>query len=369
MRGLKYAVPASIILWLLIAGAVAKADFATDYNKWKENGLTYGRQFCIQLTNPSCGNDCKLNHIYYDGEYVFRRLAEIHPSNSEELMGCANVARQVFLDYINRSGGFIQVPGYRNFTDGFFLGGDYLSVFNMSKEAAYARQESFGEDINNPELSREISYAIVSYINARKSGYEFNSLYSSRVSASFQHLAHWFDRNDAPYVRPFMVALTARGLIYNDETYPDSRTLPMLQTAASWLWDNTWIPSSRAFKYTDRIHSSGGVEPAPDLNLLIAPLYYWLYSKTGEVAWRDKGDEIFNGGVNGAFFNTGKQFNQSYFWMFEGIQWRTLGGAVIVTPTPTATPTRTPTAVPTCSMAKTVAAHHCRLEKLEAKVR
>lgn len=362
MRGLKYALPVSLLMWLLLGVAIAKADFTTDALKWKDNGKSYGLTLCARLRDSTCDNDCKLANIYYDGAYVFKRLDGLHPGNGFD--SCAVTASNIFKDYITRSGGALQVPGYRNFTDGFQVLGEYDWVHELSTKAAYARQEAFGEDITNPELSREISYAIVSYINARKGGYELNSLYNSRVNASFEHLAHWFDRGDAPYIRPFMVALTARAIIRHDEAYTDSRTLPVLRSAASWLWDNTWIPSSRAFKYTDRVVSSGGTEPAPDLNLLIAPLYYWLFAQTGEVSWRDKGDAIFEGGVNQAYFASGKQFNQNYFWTGEGLVWRSA-----VSPTPTPVPTATPTRTPTpCSMAKTVAAHHCRLEKLEKKL-
>lgn len=366
MKGIIYSIPLALLLWLLIVSAIAKADFQTDYNRWRDNAITQGRRFCAELSSTTCDADCRLNHVYYDGEKVFRKIQENF--GGTEWTACALKAHEIYLNYIG--GNALQVPGYRNFTEGLALGGDKATVYELSTKAAYARQESFGEDINNPDLSREISYALVAYIDAAKSGYQLNSLFGSRVNAAYAHFASWFDSNTAPYVRPFMVGLSARALIKSDQFRSDSRTLPVLQKAALWLWANTWIPGERAFKYTDRVHSSGGIEPAPDLNLLIAPLYYWLYAKTGEVSWRDKGDAIFEGGVNQAFFASGKQFNQNYFWMFEGIAWR---NSVVPTPTATATPTRTPTKTPTatptaCSTARSLAAHSCRLNRLEAKV-
>lgn len=364
MKGIIYSIPLALLLWFLIVSAIAKADFQTDYNRWRDNAVTYGRQFCAQLSSPTCDADCRLNHIYYDGEKVFRKIQSTW--GGTEWTACALRAHEIYLNYIG--GNALQVQGFRNFTEGLALGGDFATVYELSTKAAYARQEGYGEDITNPDLSREVSYAIVSYLSAREGGYELHNLFGSRRNASFSHLSHWFTLADAPYVRPFMVALTAKALIKADEQYPDSRTLPELSKAALWMWNNTWIPESRAFKYTDRVVPSGGTEPAPDLNLLIAPLYYWLYSKTGEVAWRDKGDAIFEGGVNQAFFSSGKQFNQNYMWAFEGIAWR--NSVVAPTPTATATPTRTPTATPTaCSTARSLAAHSCRLARLEAKVK
>jgi len=370
MKGIIYSLPLALLLWLLLATAIAKADFTTDYNKWRDNAVNYGRQFCALLSDPACGPDCQVASIYYDQEKVFRKIQSTW--GGAEWTACALKAQEVYLNYIG--GNALQVPGYRNFTEGLALGGDKATVYELSTKAAYARQESYGEDINNPDLSREISYAIVSYLDAENAGYPLNPLYDSRISAAFTHFNRWFVVGDVPYVRPFMVALSARALIRANAAHPDLRTVPVLRSAADWLWNRTWIQQSRAFAYTDRVHSSGGTEPAPDLNLLIAPLYYWLYSKTGEVVWRDRGDAIFEGGVNQAFFASGKQFNQNYFWMFEGIMWRTLGDAVVVTPTPTPTktPTRIPTATPTpapCSYARSLVAHDCRLKRLEEKVK
>jgi len=345
-------------LLILLFPSIALSDFPADYEAWKANAITHGRRFCSLLSDPSCNADCRLASIYYDQEKVFRKIQSTW--GGTEWTACALRAHEVYLNYIG--GNALQVQGFRNFTEGLALGGDYSTVYELSTKAAYARQESYGEDITNPDLSREVSYALVSYLSAREGGYVLHNLFGSRRNAAFAHLSRWFTLADAPYVRPFMVGLTARALIKADEQYSDSRTLPELQKAALWLWNNTWIPSSRAFKYTDRIVPSGGTEPAPDLNLLIAPLYYWLYAKTGEVGYRDKGDAIFEGGVNQAFYASGKQYNQNYFWMFEGIAWR--NSVVSPTPTPTATPTKTPTP---CSTALSLKGHECRLKLLEAK--
>src|SRR5207249_10848792 len=43
-----------------------------------------------------------------------------------------------------------------------------------------------------------------------------------------------------------------------------------------------------------------GLSPAPDLNLLIAPAFAWLYKQTGDVTYRDRADAIFVGGVTQA---------------------------------------------------------------------
>ena len=62
--------------------------------------------------------------------------------------------------------------------------------------------------------------------------------------------------------------------------------------------------------------------PAPDLNLLIAPMYAWLYRQTGETKYRDQGDALFAGGVKKAYLDGGKQFDQNYWWSFDYVRWR-----------------------------------------------
>jgi hypothetical protein len=100
--------------------------------------------------------------------------------------------------------------------------------------------------------------------------------------------------------------------------------LPALERAADMMWDSMWIPADQAFQYTDRATSSGGMEKSPDLNMLIAPLYGWLYYQTGNIRHLERGDAIFAGGVRGAFLHGDKQFNQSYRWSFEYVRLRQL---------------------------------------------
>ena len=57
-----------------------------------------------------------------------------------------------------------------------------------------------------------------------------------------------------------------------------------------------WDPQKGGFLY-DTIWG-GGRTYEPGLNLLIAPLYAWVYTMTGETKYRDRGDEIFRQGVH-----------------------------------------------------------------------
>jgi hypothetical protein len=99
-----------------------------------------------------------------------------------------------------------------------------------------------------------------------------------------------------------------------------------------WLWAHTWVPSAQAFQYTDRVTPTGGTNPAPDLNLLIAPAFAWLYHQTGNTKYQVEGDQVFAGGVKYAYLGSAKQFNQNYRWSFDYVAWRS--APPLVTPPP-----------------------------------
>src|SRR4030095_12873461 len=128
------------------------------------------------------------------------------------------------------------------------------------------------------------------------------------------------------YVQPFMVGLTMHALIrYWDATH-DPRVQPALQKALDWLWARAWVAKDRAFWYDNWAADGNQAFPqkkgAPDLNLLIAPAFAWMYQQTRDVTYRDRGDQVFAGGVTGAWLDGGKQFNQNYMWSFDYVKWR-----------------------------------------------
>lgn len=76
---------------------------------------------------------------------------------------------------------------------------------------------------------------------------------------------------------------------------------------------------------------SGGRGAAPDLNLLISPLYAWVYwylAATGarDDAYRGMHDDIVSGSVvRSASPGTQKVYNQNWRWSARGRRWRDLG--------------------------------------------
>jgi len=116
-----------------------------------------------------------------------------------------------------------------------------------------------------------------------------------------------------------MFALTAEALIEYEKRTGDPRILPAVQAGADAIWD-WWNPKDAGFSYTNVNHFEGGTGAAPDLNLLIAPIYAWLYQRTGEPRHLTRGKQAFSGGVKHAWLDGGKPFSQNYRWSFEFVR-------------------------------------------------
>jgi hypothetical protein len=125
-------------------------------------------------------------------------------------------------------------------------------------------------------------------------------------------------------VHPFTTGLLMDALTrYYDLFEADPRIPPAVRRAADYLWANDWLPSSRAFKYIERVcPSEGGPVPAPDLNNLILNGFAWTYKQSGDATYKQRADEIFAGAVTGAWISPAKQFNQVYTSSFRYLAFR-----------------------------------------------
>ncbi len=297
--------------------------------QWEAQMTSYGSLHCQNLNNPNINFDTHLAATYYDAEWVFYQIGDYTGDNT--WYNCAQAAESVYRDnYVAPNNG--TVPGYWGFSHG--VTKDYLTtqdteshdtVVLLSQNQAYAPDWTPLSWTQNANMSREVAYAIMSYLNAEKVGEAHRPRCEQLVDQSLNHLDQWFVSQTADYVRPFMFALTAQALIsYDAQIGGNAQILPALENGANWIWDHTWQPASQAFMYTDHNVPSGDTSPAPDLNLLIAPVYAWLWHQTGNPIYRDRADQIFAGGIVGAWLVNGKQFNQNYRWSFDYIKWRSL---------------------------------------------
>ena len=310
-------------------------------------------------TTPSTPN-ALLDEVYYDGERVYYQIAT-YTGNTAYWNACAAKAEAIYRDqYAIPNNGVL--PGYWLFTKGLRLDfertGDVTSKNTaqlLSQNSSFATDGACcppppGYNMAGQEFSREVAYAINSYMDTEALGYPKRKNKDLYISDALGHLDQWFVTFTNPYsgswfIQPFMVGLTMRSLMQvYDETPPAQRTADMLKipakikVALDGLWSGSlpgatpgqgaWLPASQAFFYAT-FNDSGTCGatpciqlPAPDLNLLIAPAFAWYYLQSGDTAYRTRGDQVFAGGVLGANLTGGKEFDQNYIYSFDYVTWR-----------------------------------------------
>jgi hypothetical protein len=319
---------------------------------------TYGQRWCDELTRLNPASESALGATYYDAEKIFYEMAAWFPAEAAKWNACAQRAEVAYRDnFVRTTGGAL--PGYWIFTDG--LRRDYeLTRDAISRSAVdlLAKYGSFCADGTPLEwsasasLMREDSYCLNAYLDNEALGAGLTSRAPQMLTQLLDHLdatitLRYKAEQDADvpdvckgktYAQPFYMGLAMKTLIEWDSVHPDSRILPMMKRVADFLWDKLrYNPASATqgarFWYGQCATSAGswnvwttagGNLPADDLNLLFAPGYAWLYSKTGSTVYRDRGDQIWTVGVNDATQNglNSKQFNQNYMWSFDYVRRR-----------------------------------------------
>ena len=200
------------------------------------------------------------------------------------------------------------------------------TVHEKSKEAAILLSKNtpyaaVGGGVGE-ESSRETAYCIHAYLVAEALGEPRHSKLEQAVEHALGHIDQWFVQNVSKNWAPFMFGLTCEALIsYHDQVKKDARILPAIKMGLDECWKRAWIGKQQAFFY----RADNPTEAAPALNLLVAPAFAWVYLQTGDIQYRDRGDQVFAGGVRRAGLEGGKQFSQNYRWSFDYVKWRTEG--------------------------------------------
>jgi hypothetical protein len=322
---------------------------------------TYGQNQCNTIKGQT--GEAKIGSTYYDLESTAYRIAGYTSSTSWN--ACANDAETAYRDgYVEKAaadgGGYGALPGYWLFTDG--LRRDYeLSSDTRSKEAvnqialhgSYCRDDTPIEWSASASLMREDSYCINSFLDAEALGYPRRARADLMLTQLLDHLdatitGRYKAEQDADvpdvckgktYAQPFYMGLAMKTLIEWNSVHPDGRIQPAVKRLADFMWDKLrYNPTSATqggrFWYGqcsaspggafDVWTTAGGNLPADDLNLLIAPGFAWLWSRTGDPVYRDRGDQIWTVGVKDATQNglNSKQFNQNYMWSFDYVKYR-----------------------------------------------
>ena len=348
------------VLGLVLVAAPAAAQPIPQLALWEAHMLSYGQSLCDYLASGAT-QDSKLQNVYYDAIRVFYQIADY--TNNPAWNTCAQRARSVYRDrYVMTAAcwpsGFGCVPGYWNFTHGERMdfertadGNSKSAVLSQALNAAYSTDADYNaSETQSAWLSREEAYGLMAHLNAERLGAAPRASTPQIAEKNFAYMDQWFGSKSfrCPsicdpaaakgqyYIQPFMVGLTSEALIMWFDKTGDARVLPAIRQAMDWLWANAWVAGDQSFWYENWVPTPATPFPAqpgaPDLNLLIAPAFAWIYKQTGDTTYRDRGDQVFAGGVLNAYLAGGKQFDQNYKWSFEYVRLRTAAVGVPVPP-------------------------------------
>lgn len=311
--------------------------------------------------------DAALAQSYYDGQLCAYYVQD-HLGDNSLATWIANERKAYvdwYLDKYNVLGG---ATAYRAFSEGLLQdvlrgtakSSDSIAQINrMLTAISYATSDGTGDDaLTRSALSRETAYMLMLHINATRAGITLDSTQLTRQShlldLALSHIDDWVNET-AEFYRPFMGSITSHALIhYYLYVAEDSRILPALESLATYTW-TFWKDSAggwgqaNSFLYTNTVGEDGidwwasseDANTTPDLNMMIAPTFGFLWWQTGVQDWRDKGDAIFAGSISnyepvidGGFYNSGaylgyrsssnpngKQYDQQLVWGPLYIEW------------------------------------------------
>jgi len=289
----------------------------TGLNQWTSDRVIFGRMHCTSNEGVLWEGFA----WYYDGERVYYQIADA--TGDPSWNDCALLEQSIYRPDVLKNNGWIY--GYEVFPHGLAMNyrrtGDPLSRQAVIELGEQGTSSSFPNAAWSIDwsASREVAYGIEAGLVDQSLGSPPTPKFQDQVEMLLGDFDQWFVSKNAAYVQPFMVGLAAEALIQYWDVSRDPRVTPVLQMAADQLWMQSWNAACACFLY---YNGDGTTSQSQDLNLLIAPLYGWVFQQTGSENYRNMGDQIFNSGVTGAWLFGGKQFSQNYRWSDKYVQWR-----------------------------------------------
>jgi hypothetical protein len=319
------------------AAPLGKQPFPPDVplpglQQWEANMRTYGKLHVDRDYIGCCGEFT--GPWYYDGARAFLQMADY--TGDPTFLDFARRINEAYRDNMLITEGSRKYAVYPHGLRSFYLRfGDQqaLEALRVLHETpGYTYRAHWGAPWN---ASREMAYGLSLHVVAESVGIPRRietslgfepgeSLFGEHVAIVLGQFEQWFVSETARYVYPFMVGLSAEALIDYYEATGDLEVPPLLKLAADKMYPNplTWHEGTESMMIVEEVDGNVTRGPAPDLNMMIAPLYGWVYQQTGDVKYRDIGDRIFASGASRAYLENGKQFTQNYRWSFKYLEWR-----------------------------------------------
>jgi hypothetical protein len=323
------------------AAPLAKKPFPPDVPlaaiaQWKSNMITYGKKQINEGTIGCCSDFTDV--WYYDGARAFLQIADY--LGDQSFLDFARKINNAYRDNMLITKGSrkyaVYPHGLREFYRRFGDAKSKDAIAALHESPAYGYHAQWGAPEN---ASREMAFGLSVHVVAESVGLPRRvetslgfepgeSLFDEHLAIVLGHFDQWFVSENAPFIYPFMVGLAAEAMIDYYEASKDPEVPWLLKLAADKMYPNplTWHEASESMMIVEVKNGVVTRGPAPDLNLMIAPLYGWVYQQTGDVKYRDIGDRIFASGVKRAYLEKGKQFTQNYRWSFKYLEWRNTQG-------------------------------------------
>jgi Putative Ig domain len=308
------------------------------------NNWYLGNQFSGTPAYPNCDQCIH----YYDGQWVYYQIG-LYTNNPTYWNVAANNAQALYHAKVNLgSPAGNGVQGYWVFPHGLYYdcthNGNSVSCMDLNAIATNSANANLvGPDYTSCQLQREAAYMLgakrLNYDAGGSSTVPQVKQMASQVLGLVDQIVNGY--NDYQAEESFMDGLIAQALIeyYMDPNTGngDVRVPPAVKALADHLWTNNFIPwagTNGNFLYQVQQYNSGIMNQQTSfasgdlqaLNMLIVPMYGWLYQKTGLTQYQLEGDTIWASGVNdptgGGIGYSGKNFSQQYRWSMDYVKWR-----------------------------------------------
>jgi len=293
---------------------------------WESHMLSFGNTHGDYLVaNHASSDDAVLQSTYYDATWVYYKIADY--TGDTGWLDVADAANEIYGRYITANAGGI--PGFWKFPFG--LGEKYTRDSNIADKTlidliannGYSASSTDLSYLRGTDRSRETAYAIDTLIvQEQMGGGAHRSYLETLVTLAINHIYTWYN-DEAEICPPFMVALTCHSLIAYEDYFPAEFVTDIVQKAADMIWDRqaVTVTGDYTFQYANVINEEYHMDPAFDLNLLIVPIYGYLYRENGNETNLRRGNLLFNAGVERGYLGGSKQFNQAYKLSFDYLEW------------------------------------------------
>jgi hypothetical protein len=295
---------------------------STTYDSWFYDGLLVYQQIAAYQNNPAKWDVCEqnVNQVYRDGFVL---------PNKGRLAGYMIFTEGLYYDYVSHRTAADLAAIDDIYQRASFAQTFHGDLFGAQREAAYRLEADLWESLTHNQTHAASGLGPTNWTAAQWVQYDVAHILST---------IEMYTAENQPF-EYFMTGLQAKALInyYVMTGKTDVRIPPAVKQLADYVYSSGYgkqVSDPYAFGYASPWPIYGAPSTGGEaLNLLIAPMYAWLFSITGNTTYQTEGDKIWQGGVlmrksggaNGPFSftgNGGKVFSQNYEWSFNYVTWR-----------------------------------------------